>query len=141
MAKSAAERQREWKARQRVGGKKPVTVMLSKEAHKVLEEEKNRTGEKYPDIIERAVLNLENKDKVTSNNKTAKPPLSIPVTSNEEAYRAQIINRIFSMKDESELSFGEIARRFNEEGIETFSGKGKWHGKTISKMYWKEKKP
>ena len=36
------------------------------------------------------------------------------------------------------LSWGEIARRWNAEGIPTLSGKGQWHRKTITRLVGNE---
>jgi hypothetical protein len=35
------------------------------------------------------------------------------------------------------VSWKEIARRFNAEGIPTLSGIGKWHGSTVKRMVGK----
>ena len=52
-------------------------------------------------------------------------------------YKGNILNRIVKMKDEKDLGWKDIAEVFNSEGLPTFSGKGKWHRKTIYKMYQK----
>ncbi len=145
---TTAERQRKWKERQKKEGKKPLSVMISKKTHEVLSEEKEKTGETFPAIVERAILNLRiktivtcNDSGVTSNGSKEEQQTNIEnvsseiiVTSNADGYKEQILDRIVSMRDQ-EISFAQIARQFNEERLSTFSGKGIWHGKTVQKMY------
>lgn len=54
---------------------------------------------------------------------------------NSSDEKEQILNRIISMKDNDGLNFSEIADKFNREGLKTLSGRGKWHRKTISRIY------
>jgi len=58
MATSGKERQRKYIEKQRLGGKRPVTVLLSQVTKEVLELERKMTGESLSSIIERAVMNI-----------------------------------------------------------------------------------
>lgn len=49
---------RKWRERKRAEGKKSFTVVLSKEAQKVLLSEKEKTGSSYSAIIEKALLGI-----------------------------------------------------------------------------------
>ncbi len=72
------ERIRRWRERNKADGRKSVTIVLSKRAHQVLSAEKERTGDNYGAIVERALLNTRRRtnllDNVTSNEKI------VPVT-------------------------------------------------------------
>jgi hypothetical protein len=108
---------------------KPFTAMLSQKAQDILEQEEERTGENLPLILERAIINLKTpvaNDVGVVAAKKKQPAVSI---TDEDNYKLQVLNRIVN------LSFDEIAGRFNKEGLITFSGKGQWHGITISAMY------
>jgi ribosomal protein S7 len=61
---SDKERQRRYRERQLDDGKKSVTVFISSEAHTILIEAKDRTGESNSEIIEQAILNLKTKPKL-----------------------------------------------------------------------------
>ena len=139
MTTSSKDRQRKWKEKQRSEGKKPVTVMLSEKAYEILETETEKTKENQQTVIERAILNLQT---VTSSTPVDKPIVTsnipegkIPVTGTAKEYKKGIYELIVNLHDTEELSFGEISRRFNNEGLQTLSGKGIWHPKTISKMH------
>ena len=103
----------------------PLATMLSEKAYDILEQEKERTGEDLSAILEKAIINL----------RTQTPATSRQEVVVGEDYESQILNRMVAMRDNKELSFDEIARQFNREGLKTFSGKGQWHGITISAMY------
>jgi len=55
--KSGRERQRRWRERRKSEGKKVLTITLSEEAKKILEEQKERTGQTLSSIIDRALIN------------------------------------------------------------------------------------
>ena len=114
---------------------KLFTAMLSQKVQDILVQEKERTGENLPLILERAIINLKTpvaNDVGVVAAKKKQPAVSI---TDEDNYKLQVLNRIVEMKDNDNLSFDKIAGRFNKEGLITFSGKGKWHGITISAMY------
>jgi hypothetical protein len=58
MGTSGKERQRKYIEKQRLEGKRPVTVLLSQVTKEVLERERKMTGESLSSIIERAVMNI-----------------------------------------------------------------------------------
>jgi hypothetical protein len=58
MATSGKERQRKYIEKQRLEGKRPVTVLLSQVTKEVLERERKMTGESLSSIVERAVMNI-----------------------------------------------------------------------------------
>jgi PAS domain S-box-containing protein len=55
--KSAKERQKQWRARRKAEGKKILTVILSKKAKEILENENERTGDTLSTIIDRVLIN------------------------------------------------------------------------------------
>jgi hypothetical protein len=52
------ERLRKWREKNRAQGRKSFTVMLSREAQSILNDEKESTGKSYSAIIESAVVKL-----------------------------------------------------------------------------------
>jgi hypothetical protein len=56
--KKEADRIRRWRERQKAEGKSSFTVVLSQEARDILAEEKEKTGESYAVIMEKALANL-----------------------------------------------------------------------------------
>ena len=52
------ERIRRWRERNKVEGRKSVTIVISKKAYHVLSDEKEKTGDNYGAIVERALLNV-----------------------------------------------------------------------------------
>ncbi|MRR18240.1 MAG: hypothetical protein EG826_17505 [Deltaproteobacteria bacterium] len=56
--KKQSDRIKDWRARQKAEGKTSVTVLLSGEARLFLAEEKEKTGESYAVIIEKALQSL-----------------------------------------------------------------------------------
>ena len=133
MPLSNKERQKQWKERQRHGGKKMITVMLSDEAYNLLAKTKEETGDLFPNIIERAIFNL---CLVTSNENIEKIETINPIKETpQERSKEETLKLIVELKEKQNLSFEKIAQRLNREGIMTFSGTGKWHGKTVYKIY------
>ncbi|MBN1546388.1 MAG: hypothetical protein JW902_06990 [Syntrophaceae bacterium] len=53
-----SERVKNWRERQKAVGKTSITILLSQEARLILAEEKQKTGETYASIIEKALHNL-----------------------------------------------------------------------------------
>ncbi|MBU1168971.1 MAG: MerR family transcriptional regulator [Proteobacteria bacterium] len=60
---------------------------------------------------------------------------SQPRSKVDESYKSKILKRIIRMKQQDKLSIEETTRQFNEEGVRTLSGKGKWDSKTIQGIY------
>jgi len=56
--KKEADRIRRWRERQKAEGKTSFTVLLSQEAREFLAEEKEKTGESYAVIVEKALQTL-----------------------------------------------------------------------------------
>ncbi len=56
--KKEADRVRRWRERQKAEGKTSFTVLLSQEAREFLTEEKEKTGESYAVIVEKALQTL-----------------------------------------------------------------------------------
>ena len=87
-------------------------------------------------ILERMIQSTVPSGSETESLSTTKvkiPPA--PPTTVSQDYELHVLNRLASMKENDKLSFDDIAERFNKEGLKTLSGKGKWHGITISSMY------
>ena len=57
--KTDRERQKRWRKKKLAEGSKQTLVMLTSEAQEVLKREKDRTGETYVQIINRAIINIE----------------------------------------------------------------------------------
>lgn len=56
------------------------------------------------------------------------------LTGKEPADRKKALKIILNMRKKG-LSYQKIAQILEIEGISTFSGKGKWHGQTVQKLY------
>jgi len=56
--KKEADRIRRWRERKKAEGKSSFTVVLSQQAREILAEEKEKTGESYAVIMEKALLSL-----------------------------------------------------------------------------------
>ncbi len=54
--KADRERLKRWREKQGKQGKKSVNIVISKEAHEYLVQEKEDTGDSYSVIIERALM-------------------------------------------------------------------------------------
>lgn len=114
----------------------PFQAMLSQRAQEILKREKERTGEELTAILERSILNLDSRSESRSEPvgvKETEPSFSAGLDGDD--YRSRISERVMAMKEKGNVSFDEIARCFNGEGVRTFSGKGRWHGITISAIY------
>ncbi len=57
--KTDRKRQRRWRERKLAEGNKQTLLMLSPKAQKVLKREKGRTGASYVQIINRAIISIE----------------------------------------------------------------------------------
>jgi hypothetical protein len=58
MAMSDAERYKKWRRKQSSLGRKPLTIILSRDARNKLDAERERTGDSIAKIIERLLMNL-----------------------------------------------------------------------------------
>lgn len=52
------ERIRRWRERNKMEGRKSVTIVVSKQAYHILNKEKEKTGDNYGTIIEKALMNM-----------------------------------------------------------------------------------
>jgi hypothetical protein len=57
-----ADRVKRWRERQKVEGRTSFTVLLSQEARAILTEEKEKTGESYAVIVEKALQSLKSQN-------------------------------------------------------------------------------
>src|SRR5512136_1855419 len=103
--KKEADRIRRWRERQKAEGKTSFTVLLSQEAREILAEEKEKTGESYAIIVEKALNTLKKQgyrppvlrtfpkreDAVTRAASREHHPLVPPVTSHENGAQPRIL--------------------------------------------------
>jgi hypothetical protein len=61
------ERIRRWRERNKLEGRKSVTIVISKKAYYVLSQEKEKTGDNYGNIVEKALLNMERHTSLAGN--------------------------------------------------------------------------
>jgi hypothetical protein len=54
----------------------------------------------------------------------------------EDFTRDDILNMICGLREEG-LTYDQIAKQLEDESVPTFSGKGKWRGQTIHRLYQK----
>ena len=57
--KTDRKRQKRWRKRKLADGNKQTLIMLTPKAQKVLKSEKGRTGESFVQIINRAIISIE----------------------------------------------------------------------------------
>jgi hypothetical protein len=88
------ERIRRWRERNKVEGRKSVTIVISKKAYHVLSEEKEKTGDNYGAIVERALLNMKRHtyltDSVASNGIVSTATVSTKKLIDEGDYPSKI---------------------------------------------------
>jgi len=77
--KKEADRIKRWRERQKAEGKTSFTVLLSREAREFLAEEKEKTGESYAVIVEKALHTLKKQG--------YRPPVLKPFPKREEALK------------------------------------------------------
>lgn len=100
-----ADRIKRWRERQKAEGKTSFTVLLSQEAREIITEEKEKTGESYAVIVEKALQTLKkegyrppvlkhfsNREGVLARAATREhhPPV-IPVTSHREGAQPRVL--------------------------------------------------
>ncbi len=103
--KKEADRIRRWRERQKAEGKTSFTILLSQEAREFLAEEKEKTGESYAIIVEKALHTLKKQgyrppvlrtfpkreDAVTRTASREHHPRVTPVTSHENGAQPRIL--------------------------------------------------
>jgi hypothetical protein len=65
--KTGKERIRRWRERNKMEGRKSVTIVISKKAYFVLNSEKEKTGDNFGTIVEKALLNMGKHTSLTGN--------------------------------------------------------------------------
>ena len=111
--RSDRERLKRWRKKKLADGNKQIQLMLVPEAQKILIQEKERTGEPYVHIVNRAIVHI---DQSRSNTRATnqRPPAS-----------QKIVSRIRQLWSEG-YTYAAIADTFNNEGLTTFKNSGKW---------------
>jgi len=61
------ERIRRWRERNKIEGRKSITIVISKKAYYVLSKEKEKTGDNYGTIVEKALLNMKKHTSMVGN--------------------------------------------------------------------------
>jgi hypothetical protein len=103
--KKEADRIKRWRERQKAEGKSSFTVLLSQEAREYLAEEKEKTGETYAVIVEKALQTLKKQgykppvlkhfpkreEVLTRATAQEHRPPTIPVTSHENGAQHRIL--------------------------------------------------
>ncbi len=120
--KTDRERLKRWRKKKLADGNKQIQLMLTPEAHEILKRKKNRTGEPYVQIINRAIIEI-GKDLPGISDETEARP------SREQ----KMIRRIRKLRSEG-MSYSEIAQIFNNAGIETFKGLDIWRSESIQHL-------
>jgi len=134
-------RQQRWRNRQKEKGLKSIAGMVSPETFEILQQEKNRTGEKVSDVLERAIRGLLQGPPPTPEPVPAATEAEIPESQKPSTKKVlfeakkDIIDRIERMRAGDGLPFNEIAKRLNAEGIATFNGKDHWEGRQVYDIY------
>lgn len=118
--KTDRERLKRWRKKKLEEGNKQFLIMLTPEAQKVLDREKARTGKPYVQIINSLIISVEDG-----------PPSASAKTEVRPAWQQKMIRRIKKLRSEG-YTYTAIAKTFNDEGIKTFKGFGKWRSSAVS---------
>lgn len=129
MAMSSRERQRKWQERQRRKGMKRFTVVMTPEAYGVLLSEKNRTGEGFSTIVNRAVVQLKS---LSGDNGIE---ASCLVWGNDFEDQPHVRDRIVSLMGIVGLNAREAADRLNEEQLHPEGAFGYWSPEMVAHIY------
>jgi hypothetical protein len=162
MAISGKERQKKWQDKQKAFGKKRFTIVIDKAAAEILNTERDKTGNSLSDIVNSIIMkhgnttgsfvdeeNLKTESNQNyseinnapvSTNKTSGPAKQSHekrnvVSTNQKNGLQEIINRITTLIGVIELSAGEVADRFNKEGLATTDGSHKWNEEMVLDLY------
>lgn len=117
--KADRERLKRWRKKKLADGNKQIQLMLTPEAQKVLLREKERIGEPYVHIINRAIIHIEQGRTSTLYTTKERPP-----------EHQKIIHRIRHLWSEG-YTYSAIADIFNNEGLTTFKDSGKWQASSV----------
>jgi hypothetical protein len=119
------ERLKRWRKKKLAEGNRQIQLMLTPESHEILKREKHLTGEPYVQIINRVIVEI------------GKELPGISDGLEARTFKKQkMIRRIRKLRSEG-MSYSEIAQTFNNAGIETFKGFGKWRSESV--RYWDKK--
>jgi hypothetical protein len=153
MGKSNTERFKKWRKKQVSLGGKQLSVMISRDAAKNLNDERARTGESIAKIIERVLMNLGSVDckPIQVNDRSSvdskqpdvdskrpekliDPELLAQVQAEPvDPQRAKVEATLKQLRGQG-LSYQNIAYYMNQKGIPTMSGKGVWRQGTVNKI-------
>jgi hypothetical protein len=117
--KTDRERLKRWRKKKLADGNMQIQLMLTPEAHAILKREKDRTGEPYVQIVNRAIIEV-GKDLPGISDEIEARPLR----------EQKMIRRIRKLRSEG-MSYAEIAQIFNNAGIETFKGFSQWRSESV----------
>lgn len=129
------DRQRRWREKQHRQGRRTITSMISRHAYETLQQERERTGERIADILDRAILGIV-KSGVTNNVNIDAPVQteSMPAVAHDDDYVLAAIKR---MRSDEGLPFNEIAHRLNDEGLPSPDGFAPWQGRQVYELFKK----
>ena len=113
------ERQKRWRKKKLAEGQKQTLVMLGPEAQEVLKREKERTGEPYVQIINRAIIRLKDE--------SAKKPKRTIKNKKDESETVRDLNQ---KTDTGSESRSQISKHSANKDIPTLSSRGKWFPRT-----------
>jgi hypothetical protein len=116
--KSDRERLKRWRKKKLADGNKQIQLMLAPEAQKVLIQEKERTGEPYVNIVNRAIVHIEQNRSNTSKGNERTPA------------QKKIVHRIRQLWSEG-FTYSAIADIFNYEGLTVPKNYGKWQASIV----------
>jgi hypothetical protein len=130
------ERQKEHMERMRAEGYRRIAVMISGEAHKVLEETAKDTEKTKAELVTNAILatydeknvNIQNKNNISTN---ANIQRETKQKLRSDYDREAALKRMIALSADG-LSHRDIAERMTAEGIPTAKG-GAWNRGTIGK--------
>lgn len=94
---TGSNRTRKWREKRVAEGKKSFTVLLSAEAQQIINSEKERTGDNYSDILERALKALKDRNHILPGRalppraKAAMDPEPSATPSNNSVTRTRIL--------------------------------------------------
>lgn len=93
--KTDRERRERWRKRKLTEGCKQIQLMITPEAQKVLNREKERTGEPFVQIINRGIINLEKSLPSVSGKTETRPKTNVhPSTPGKTKLRPRISEKI-----------------------------------------------
>jgi hypothetical protein len=120
--RSDRERLKRWRKKKLAEGNKQIQLMLIPEAQKALAHEKQRTGEPYVQIINRAIVHI----------KQSRP--SAAGTTNERTVQQQkIVQKIRKLWQDG-YTYAAIADILNSEDSAALKNLQKWRAMTVLEM-------